>query len=195
MKMPKYKITHETKGENKTVVIEGETLKDALTAYCEECIDNDDTGNFFETEHADMEYFCDRKDFYQVEAYGKTYGIIIEDVSEIGEGSGSENGGAGEALKERLKTEKRYEGFTVLDAPAVFRTLFAGQDAQTVQLHSIDPCGDGIVGFYGVCSWIGSKIASLDGDSYSDDMDVYGYKWFKDRNGANCLDILVEENW
>lgn len=94
-------------------------------------------------------------------------------------------------LKELTNLE-RYKDFTILDKPIPFETLFANQNIACVQLHSIEPCGDDIVGFCGVCSWKDNEIHPEDGDTYSAKMPVYGYSWFT-VNGEKVLDILVDE--
>jgi len=94
-------------------------------------------------------------------------------------------------IKHILSNLSRYKNFTILDEPIAFNTLFRDKDFSTVQLHSIETCGDDdIVGFCGVVSWIDEELTPLDHDSYYPSMKVYGYEeWNK--NGETMLDILV----
>ena len=100
--------------------------------------------------------------------------------------------------KKIVGSDIRYKDFVIMDAPAIFSEMFAGQDIPCVQLHSIQVCGneDGrdIVGFCGAFKWDGSEAIPLDGDSYTKNTIVYGYSWFMDEN-IKCLDILVGEDW
>lgn len=98
-----------------------------------------------------------------------------------------------------IQSKYSYKDFLILDKPAMFCELFAGQNIPCVQVHSIQViqvCGNApdIVGFCGVFKWNDDEIISLDGDSYSQSTIVYGYSWFS--NGKDkCLDILVGEDW
>lgn len=100
---------------------------------------------------------------------------------------------------ERLvKEEKRYSGFTLLSTPEKFSDFFKDTDALYVQVLSMHhpkelPEGE-VLGFCGVFAWKENELAPLDGDSYSPDMTVYGFKWFSDKNGKG-LDILVGDDW
>ena len=100
--------------------------------------------------------------------------------------------------KDVVKANDRYSSFIILKEPVSFLKLFQGKDIPCVQLHSIEMCSfddtAGIVGFCGSFSWINDRIKSLDGDSYTTSMNVYGYEWF-DHDGEKCLDILVGEDW
>ena len=86
--------------------------------------------------------------------------------------------------KQIVKSDSRYKGFVIMDEPATFSKMFAGQDIPCVQLHSIQVYGNGneedIVGFCGSFRW--------------ENNEVYGYSWFINGN-AKCLDILVGEDW
>lgn len=94
-------------------------------------------------------------------------------------------------LKKLIQTNPRYKNFTLLECPVRFKDMQADNDIPLVQLHDISECGpNDIVGFCGVCSWLNNKLESLDHDSYSDEMLVYGYSWFEN-DGHKCLDILV----
>jgi len=101
---------------------------------------------------------------------------------------------ADEMLKSIVKNNERYQDFILLETPVRFKDMQANVDAKVVQLHSIELCGENdIVGFCGVFSWKNNKLTSLDGDCYSDETPVYGYSWFRDEEGDECLDILVKE--
>lgn len=100
--------------------------------------------------------------------------------------------------KSIVKRNERYKDFIILDKPATFREMFSNQNIPIVQLHSVQVYGykqvQDIVGFCGVFKWEGNEFISIDGDSYAEDMTVYGYSWFT--NGCNkCLDILVGDDW
>ena len=99
-----------------------------------------------------------------------------------------------EMLKDIIQKIDRYKDFTVLNSPSVFCNLFADRTIPCVQIHSIQQCDDGIVGFCGVFKWEDNKITPLDGDSYNETMDIYGYSWFM-HDGEKCLDVLVKDNW
>lgn len=109
-----------------------------------------------------------------------------------------------EELKEILKKDERYKDFTVLDKPVVFKEYFAGQDIDVVQLraictfdHESNNSNNTEVVFSGAFSWKDSVVKSLDGDSYSSDMKVYGYEYWanEEENIDKGLDILVESDW
>ena len=92
--------------------------------------------------------------------------------------------------KEIIKKDPRYSEFTLLDKPTPFNKLFENKDLYIVQLHSIKEIGESIIGFVGEFNWENNKITPLDGDSYSQEMPVYGYMYFKYKN-RKCLDILI----
>lgn len=97
-------------------------------------------------------------------------------------------------LKKLIKNNPRYKDFTLLECPVRFKDMQADNDIQLVQLHSIAECEpNDVVGFCGVCSWTNNELKSLDGDSYSDEMLVYGYSWFtnEEENITKAIDILV----
>ena len=102
-------------------------------------------------------------------------------------------------LRDIIENSERYEDFKLLDHPVKFKDLFADMNISYVQLHSTQIIKSenykDIVGFCGVFEWKDNKIESLDYDSYSEDVFVYGYEWFDDADGDRCLDVLVGENW
>lgn len=94
----------------------------------------------------------------------------------------------------RKEYQGRYDGFTILENPVLFSELFKDKNISLVQLHDVNVFGlDGkeyICGFAGTFKWKNNKIIPLDGDSYSDKMEVLGYEWF---NNYKSIDILVKE--
>lgn len=102
-----------------------------------------------------------------------------------------------EKWREVIYNNDRYKKFTVLNKPEKFCDVFRDKDLPYVQLHSLELCNDDsdVVGFCGVCKWIGGEISPIDGDSYTKNMLIYGYSWFKDKDGADCIDILVGADW
>ncbi len=89
------------------------------------------------------------------------------------------------------KRIKRYKDFTEAHG-VVFSRLFENDDFDVVQVHDMTPCGKDIIGFAGCFKWKDNTIVSLDGDIYSEDMNVIAYKKGS-FEGKKCLDILVEE--
>lgn len=92
----------------------------------------------------------------------------------------------------KLKVNNRYKTFTFFDKAVCFKDYFKDKDYKTVQVHDMTPCGEDILGFSGVFSWKKNQLTSLDGDSYTSQMPVWGYHEFI-HEGEKCLDILVEE--
>lgn len=80
--MNKYKVS--VRMENGCIIrefeAEGLTLEDALKNLCNECIETDDTGIFFELENADLDYFKNDPHFHIVKVDGIDYGIVLEDL-------------------------------------------------------------------------------------------------------------------
>ncbi len=102
-----------------------------------------------------------------------------------------------EELREILKNEKDRH-FTIFDTPVVFKEYFAGQDIESVELHSIATLEDeSAIYFVGAFEWKNDTVKSLDGDSYNPDMKVYGYEWWsrEDLGIDKGLDILVGSDW
>ena len=93
--------------------------------------------------------------------------------------------------KEIIKENDRYKNFTILDEPIEFKDLFKDEDIKTVQLHSIETytVADVTVigGFCGSFKWKNNSIESIDNDSYTARMLVYGYERFN-----NGVDVLVK---
>ena len=99
--------------------------------------------------------------------------------------------------KEIISGSDKYSNFVLLAIPVAFAQLFADSDIDLVQLYSIQPAGDDIVGFCGACIWKNNTLTPADGDSYTKDMLVYGYDWFtnEDEGIKRGLNILVGEEW
>lgn len=96
-----------------------------------------------------------------------------------------------------IKSKERYEDFTFFDEPVMFNEFFKDSDYDVVQIHDINKLHikgheDEIVGFAGSFKWKDNTLFSLDGDSYTEKMKVYGYELF-DYEGEKGLDILVKE--
>lgn len=102
-------------------------------------------------------------------------------------------------LKDLIKDSERYRDFVIFDEPVVFCEYFKDDDADIVQLHSIQTCdtlgGKKFFGFCGVCTWFHNKLTPRDGDSYTEKMLIYGYDWFKTEGGGCGLDVLVGSDW
>lgn len=96
-------------------------------------------------------------------------------------------------LKTRLSEEERYKGFKVLDKPIAFNELFKDQNLDLVQLHNVgDTCP---AYFCGIFAWKQNQLIPLDGDSYFEGMNVLAYEFWKNKNGTEGLDILVDGDW
>lgn len=93
-----------------------------------------------------------------------------------------------------IKNDEEYNGFTIFDKPAKFKDIYINKDIPRVQLYSINVYTvageEHVMGFCGVFEWKDNKIIPIDGDSYSDNLSVYGYEADKD-----CLCILVGNDW
>ena len=98
------------------------------------------------------------------------------------------------------KTNERYDDFvftkdSFLGPTSTLFRVFANDDRyHIVQIYdlTIDPyADDDIMGFVGQFRWENNKITSLDGDSYSPYMTIWGYKIFRDDDGNTCLDVLT----
>lgn len=97
-----------------------------------------------------------------------------------------------ERVLKQLKKQERYRDFTIFEEPVPFESFAKGKSYKTVQLHSIQPVlGQGIVGFCGVAKWEKDNILSLDGETYTKSMSIYGYEEF----GNGGIDVLVGDDW
>ncbi len=103
-----------------------------------------------------------------------------------------------ELFKKKQSTMERYKNFVLYDPPIKFKEMEL-RDQPIIQLHSISFIDNryfkGILGFCGVIKVTDGKIESLDGDTYNENMTVYGYNWWTDKNGRKGLDILVGDDW
>ena len=101
-------------------------------------------------------------------------------------------------LEKILKESGRYKDFTLLEKPEPFNKFFTDKNYPIVQVHStqiFETSGKkDIVGFYGQFEWKDNKITSLDGDSYSETMLVFGYEEFDCEEDIG-IDILVGNDW
>ena len=98
-------------------------------------------------------------------------------------------------ILKNIKVDKRYDDFTYLDHPVLFRDLFKNKAYDIVQIHDMSPISGSIlsiVGFCGQFKWNNNVIESLDGDSYTSLMPVWGYHEFIHEENV-CLDVLVSE--
>lgn len=98
--------------------------------------------------------------------------------------------------KDFLSTISRYQGFTFPLVPIrPFVKIAKQMNIDVVQVHCFDRSTLDNLGFVGAFSWKNQTIIPLDGDSYSKETLVYGYKFSKEKDKI-ILDIIVdEENW
>lgn len=88
--------------------------------------------------------------------------------------------------------KRRYKDFVFLKEPVEFSILFKDIDFPEVQVHAGAVIFDTLVGFMGAFKWTHNTITPLDGESYSTEMLVYGFRIFRDGVSLeNNLDILV----
>lgn len=73
-----YKIKYEQHETIKEKAIVARLLSDALANFLKECIEEDDTGIFFELSNADLNFFKNKRKFHIV---GNDYGICLVDVN------------------------------------------------------------------------------------------------------------------
>ena len=60
--------------------IEARLLEDALQNLCKKCIEEDDTGCFFELEDADLDYLRKDPRFHMVHVEEGDFGIVLENI-------------------------------------------------------------------------------------------------------------------
>lgn len=97
-----------------------------------------------------------------------------------------------------LQSIDRYKDFTFLSMPLTFVKLNTklNEDIELVQLHCFNRDKLFNIGFCGSFSWKNNEVISLDGDVYTKNTLVYGYKFFTFDTDKTGLDIIVdEENW
>ena len=88
----------------------------------------------------------------------------------------------------------KYKDFKFLHSPEKFVEFFKGKTFDLCQIYDLTALPDGdICGFAGVFSFDGDKITSLDGDYYSQEMEIWGYEEFE-KDGEHVLSVL-SENW
>lgn len=89
----------------------------------------------------------------------------------------------------------------MLENPIILSDMIKDKDAQIVQLLSLQTykAGDteNLIGFIGQFKWKDNTAGSCDGEIYNDDMHVYGYEWWENKEeGISCgLDVLVVDDW
>lgn len=94
----------------------------------------------------------------------------------------------------RIKNNPRYEDYIFLDEPVWFEEYFNDKDYPIVQIHDINPISSRLpdpIGFVGRFRWKANEIISLDGDSYTSHMLIYGLDEFE-YEGQTCLNILTD---
>ena len=84
------------------------------------------------------------------------------------------------------------DGFTCLPEPMWFNELAKDRDFARVELIDITPVFDTVRGFVGVFEWKSNTIISIDGDSYTSHMPVYGFSEFT-KDGQQCISILTDK--
>ena len=75
-----YTLVYKQFGVIKETKIEGRLLDYILNQFCKQCINEDNTGIFFELENADVDYYESIPTFHKVTVDGIDYGIILEDL-------------------------------------------------------------------------------------------------------------------
>ena len=66
-----------------TTTIEGADFEEALENWCEQCLEEDDTGIFFDMVDANPEALKKNKNFYTISTQGGDYGVILKDVRPV----------------------------------------------------------------------------------------------------------------
>lgn len=80
-----YRISYVQRGYNEpqTTSVIARTIDDALVKFCHTCIDEDNTGIFFELENADLESLKKNRKFHIVKTRYGLFGIILTDLEII----------------------------------------------------------------------------------------------------------------
>ena len=100
-------------------------------------------------------------------------------------------------VSNRVKHNPRYSNFTYLDNPLTFNEFFKDKDYDVVQIHDIRSISEFIpdpIGFVGKFKWKSNTITSLDEDSYTDKMPIWGFEEYTNKDGMKCIDVLTD-NW
>lgn len=95
----------------------------------------------------------------------------------------------------RIKNNPRYSDCIYFDEPIMFDVYFKDKDYDVVHVHDINPINDVHPeprGFVGQFEWKANTIDSLDGDSYTAQMPIYGFEEFTSDDGLKCIDILTD---
>lgn len=78
----KYKLYYQRRASNiiERFETEARLINDALQKFCLNCIEEDDTGIFFDIEDADMNYFATVPQFHKVHTQYGDSGIVLKGV-------------------------------------------------------------------------------------------------------------------
>ena len=80
----KYEVDFRRHGNPvETTTIEGADFDEALENWRKQCIEEDDTGIFFEMVDANPEELKKKKHFYIVSDQGGDFGVVLEDVRPV----------------------------------------------------------------------------------------------------------------
>lgn len=90
---------------------------------------------------------------------------------------------------ENIKNHPRYKRFTFFEVPVAFNEYFKDKDYNLVQVHDISDCTDP-VGYVGDFEWKSNVLKPLDGDTYNEDMTIWGFNVFINKDIQECLDVL-----
>lgn len=93
---------------------------------------------------------------------------------------------------QNLKNHDRYKDFIFFDKEVKFSDFFKDKTIEMIKVHDVTPIFDNadIIGYAGEFHWENNEITPLDGDSYNQDMHIWGYHEL-DPNGY--IEILTED--
>lgn len=94
---------------------------------------------------------------------------------------------------EKLKKRDKYILYAFPDKPTPFCELFKERNFEVVDVLIIYSEDDAT--YAGSFKWEFGKIISLDGDTYNENMKVYGYKIFSHDMDSLGLSIIVGTDW
>ena len=103
-------------------------------------------------------------------------------------------------MRELVLNDERYKDFTLFEKGIPFLEWIKDKgEVKLIQVHDITPIEKiDFCGFCGVFAWNGSKIESLDGDCYNEDMEILGFDTFDttlEGKEIKAYDILVGSDW
>ena len=77
-----YRLYYTRRGSSMTehIRVEARLLNDALQKFCNQCINEDDTGIFCDLEDADVDYLSKNPKFHKVHTQYGDSGIVLKDV-------------------------------------------------------------------------------------------------------------------